>query len=47
MTLYTVYNAYKTDQAPHTPFVAEEIYRNLVCSLDAMCAGKRTSLFFP
>lgn len=35
MTLYTVLTTLTKLTAPYTPFVAEEIYRNLVCSLDA------------
>ena len=34
MTLYTVLVTFTKLTAPYTPFIAEEIYRNLVCSLD-------------
>ena len=35
MTLYTVLETLTKLTAPYTPFVAEEIYRNIVCSVDA------------
>ncbi len=34
MTLYTVLETLAKLTAPYTPFVAEEIYRNIVCSVD-------------
>ncbi len=34
MTLYTVLATVAKLTAPYTPFVAEEIYRNIVCSVD-------------
>ncbi|MCX4312978.1 MAG: isoleucine--tRNA ligase [Clostridia bacterium] len=33
-TLYTVLNTLSRLVAPYTPFIAEEIYRNIVCSVD-------------
>ena len=33
--------------APYTPFISEEIYRNLVCSVDARCSRERASVRFP
>lgn len=35
MTLYTVLEATSRLVAPFVPFIAEEIYRNIVCSVDA------------
>ncbi|MBR2860984.1 MAG: isoleucine--tRNA ligase [Clostridia bacterium] len=35
MTLYTVLETLTKITAPYTPFVAEEIYRNIVCSVDS------------
>lgn len=35
MTLYTVLKTVALLSAPYTPFIAEEIYRNIVCSVDA------------
>ncbi len=35
MTLYTVLKTLTQLTAPYTPFIAEEIYRNIVCSVDS------------
>ncbi len=47
MTLYTVLETLTKLTAPYTPFVAEEIYRNIVCSVDASASESVHLCDFP
>lgn len=47
MTLYTVLEATARLVAPFVPFIAEEIYRNIVCSVDASASESVHLTSFP